>query len=134
MSQCSHELSHVLYRPIPGEFFPHIVPASLSRRWAWRETEFPAWAGQNPHPHTFLWRPLDRTLKHSTVNSHLAQGISAGLLDGKNVLALQDKQLNEIIVTIESLGEKAKSLKTVLQALDEIYDYGVIRCVQASQH
>ena len=74
----------------------------------------------------------DRALKPSTVYSHLATAISAGLLDVKNVLALQDTQLNEIIVTIESLGEQAESLKAVHQALDEAYDYGVIRCVQAS--
>lgn len=74
----------------------------------------------------------DRTLKQSTVYSHLAAGISAGLLDVKNVLQLQDTQLNEIITTIESLGDEAESLKVVHQALDETYDYGVIRCVMAS--
>ena len=74
----------------------------------------------------------DRDLKQSTVYSHLAQGISAGLLDVKNVLELEDAQLNEIIVTIESLGEEAESLKAVHQALYETYDYGVIRCVMAS--
>ncbi len=73
-----------------------------------------------------------RDLKASTVFSHLAEGISAGLLDVKQVLQLQDKQLSEISLTIESLGEEAKSLKSIHQALDEAYDYGVIRCVQAS--
>jgi ATP-dependent DNA helicase RecQ len=74
----------------------------------------------------------DRDLKTSTVYSHLAEGISAGLLDVKTVLALQDADLQEIILTLETLGEQAQSLKTVRQTLDERYDYGVIRCVMAS--
>jgi len=73
----------------------------------------------------------DRSLRPSTVYSHLAEGISAGLLDVKTVLDLQDADLQEIIVTLEALGEQA-SLKTVHQTLEERYDYGVIRCVMAS--
>jgi len=74
----------------------------------------------------------NRELKISTVYSHLSDGIEAGLLDVKNVLDLQDNEFNEIISTIESLGDEADSLKTVFEALDEAYDYGVIRCVRAS--
>jgi ATP-dependent DNA helicase RecQ len=48
------------------------------------------------------------------------------------VLNLQDADLQEIIVTLDSLAEEAQSLKTVHQTLDERYDYGVIRCVMAS--
>ncbi|MDT8310425.1 MAG: DNA helicase RecQ [Methylophaga sp.] len=73
-----------------------------------------------------------RELKISTVYSHLSDGIEAGLLDVKNVLDLEDAAFNEIITTIESLGDEADSLKAVYQALDEAYDYGVIRCVRAS--
>ncbi|MDX1574161.1 MAG: HRDC domain-containing protein, partial [Methylophaga sp.] len=73
-----------------------------------------------------------RELKISTVYSHLSDGIEAGLLDVKNVLDLEDSALNEIIATIESLGDEADSLKSVYQALDEAYDYSVIRCVRAS--
>ena len=75
-----------------------------------------------------------RELKISTVYSHLSDGIEAGLLDVKNVLELEDGDFNAIISTIESLGEKADSLKVVFHALDEAYDYGVIRCVMASVH
>ncbi len=74
----------------------------------------------------------DRNLKPSTVYSHLAEGISAGLLDVKTVLNLQDADLQEIIVTLEGLGEEAQSLKTVHQTLDGRFNYGVIRCVMAS--
>ncbi|KKN52439.1 hypothetical protein LCGC14_0612410 [marine sediment metagenome] len=73
-----------------------------------------------------------RELKQSTVYSHLAEGITAGLLDVKKVVNLDESELKEIIFIIESLGEEAESLKAVYQALDEAYDYGVIRCVLAS--
>lgn len=73
-----------------------------------------------------------RELKVSTVYSHLSDGIEAGLLDVKKVLDLQDAEFSEIVATIESLGDEADSLKNVFQALDESYDYGVIRCVRAS--
>ncbi|MEX1200332.1 MAG: DNA helicase RecQ [Methylophaga sp.] len=75
---------------------------------------------------------VERELKTSTVYSHLSDGIEAGLLDVKKVLDLQDAEFNEIVSTIESLGDEADSLKAVFQALDEAYDYGVIRCVRAS--
>jgi len=73
-----------------------------------------------------------RDLKLSTVYSHLAEGITAGLLDVKQVLDLETAQIDEIILTIESLGDESQSLKAIYQALDEIYDYGAIRCVLAS--
>lgn len=74
----------------------------------------------------------ERKLTTSTVYSHLADGIEAGLLDVKNVLDLDDTQLGEIRMTIESLGEDADRLKAIHEALDEAYDYGVLRCVRAS--
>ncbi|MCC5795759.1 MAG: DNA helicase RecQ [Methylophaga sp.] len=73
-----------------------------------------------------------RELKVSTVYSHLSDGIEAGLLDVNKVLDLEDGEFNTIISTIESLADEADSLKAVFQALDEAYDYGVIRCVMAS--
>ena len=75
-----------------------------------------------------------RDLKPSTVYSHLAEGINAGLLDVKDVLDLEDAELNTIVLTIESLGDESQSLKAIYQALDEAYDYGVIRCVLASMY
>jgi len=75
-----------------------------------------------------------RDLKLSTVYSHLAEGINAGLLDVKDVLDLEDAELNTIMLTIDSLGDESQSLKAIYQALDEAYDYGVIRCVLASMY
>ena len=52
----------------------------------------------------------------------------------KDVLDLEDAELNTIMLTIESLGDESQSLKAIYQALDEAYDYGVIRCVLASMY
>ncbi|EEF79864.1 DNA helicase RecQ [Methylophaga thiooxydans] len=73
-----------------------------------------------------------RDLKLNTVYSHLAEGINAGLLDVKDVLDLDSAEIEAITLTIESLGDKSQSLKAIYQALDEVYDYGSIRCVLAS--
>ncbi|AFJ03311.1 ATP-dependent DNA helicase RecQ [Methylophaga frappieri] len=74
----------------------------------------------------------NRALKVSTVYSHLSDGIEAGLLDAKQVLQLTDAEYDEIATTIADLGDQADSLKPIYQALDEHYDYGVIRCVKAA--
>ncbi|KGM08061.1 ATP-dependent DNA helicase RecQ [Methylophaga thiooxydans] len=73
-----------------------------------------------------------RDLKLNTVYSHLAEGINAGLLDVKEVLDLDSAEIEAITLTIESLGDESQSLKVIYQALDEVYDYGSIRCVLAS--
>ena len=73
-----------------------------------------------------------RSLNQSTVYSHLAEAIGAGLLKVEDVVELEDSELHYIIDTIAELGDEADSLKNIYQALDESYDYHVIRCVVAS--
>jgi ATP-dependent DNA helicase RecQ len=74
-----------------------------------------------------------RDIKVSTVYTHLADAIEVGLLDIHDVIEFEDGQYEEIVFVIESLeDEKKGKLKPVYDALDEEYDYGVIRCVQAS--
>ncbi len=73
-----------------------------------------------------------RGLKTTTVFSHLAEAIQAGLLQARDILALNDDQYNEIVNTMEMLVSDDKpQLKPVYEALDEAYDYGILRCVQA---
>jgi len=51
----------------------------------------------------------------------------------REVLALDDAQYQEIVLTMESLEDESKGrIKPVYEALDEEYDYGVLKCVQAS--
>jgi len=74
-----------------------------------------------------------RESKQSTIYGHLADAIEVGLLDVREVLALDDAQYQEIVLTMESLEDESKGrIKPVYEALDEEYDYGVLKCVQAS--
>ncbi|ORU89873.1 MAG: ATP-dependent DNA helicase RecQ [Cycloclasticus sp. symbiont of Poecilosclerida sp. M] len=74
-----------------------------------------------------------RDLKENSVYSHLADAIEVGLLDVRKVIDLDDKQYQEIVLTIESFEDETKGrMKPIFEALDEMYDYGVIKCVQAS--
>lgn len=74
-----------------------------------------------------------RDSKENTVYGHLADAIEVGLLDVKNVLDLDDSEYQEIIMMIESLEDESKGrIKPIYEALDEEYEYGVIKCVQAS--
>ena len=51
----------------------------------------------------------------------------------RDVVELDDNEYNTIVYTIESLQEESKGkLKPVYESLDEEYDYGVLKCVQAS--
>ena len=75
----------------------------------------------------------ERDLKLTTIYSHLSDAIEVGLLDVKEVLDLDEQAYDEIIFAIESLEDEEKGrLKQVYEALEEAYDYGVLRCVQAS--
>ncbi len=74
-----------------------------------------------------------RNLKQSTVYSHLADAIEVGLLDVRDVVELDDDEYNKIVYSLESMEEESKGkLKPIYEALDEEYDYGVLKCVQAS--
>ena len=69
----------------------------------------------------------------NTIYTHLADAIEVGLIDVRDVIELDDEEYNEIIYAIETIGDKDKNLlKPIYEALNEDYDYGILRCVQAS--
>ncbi|MCX7545475.1 DNA helicase RecQ [Marinicella sp. S6413] len=71
-------------------------------------------------------------LNTKTVYAHLAQAIAAGLVDRKEVTELDDNEIDYIEETAEMTGYmEDKKLKPVFDALDGLYDYGVLRCVLA---
>lgn len=72
-----------------------------------------------------------RDIKLSTVYTHLADAIEVGLIEAKEVLQLSDGEHNEIINALEMNADDDK-LKPVFDALDGSYDYGILKCVQAS--
>jgi len=74
-----------------------------------------------------------RDSKVNTIYGHLADAIEVGLLDVREVLELDDSEYQEIVMMIESLEDESKGrIKPIYEALDEEYDYGIIKCVQAS--
>jgi ATP-dependent DNA helicase RecQ len=74
-----------------------------------------------------------RDTKLNTVYTHLADAIEVGLLAVEDVLNLEKNEYEEIVLIIESLEDDQKGrLKPIYEALDEEYDYGIIKCVQAS--
>lgn len=73
-----------------------------------------------------------RDIKTSTVYTHIADAIEVGLLDAKKVLQLNDSEYDEIIAALEMSEDEAGRLKPVFDAFDGCYDYGVLKCVQAS--
>ncbi len=71
-----------------------------------------------------------RELKNSTIYGHLAEAVAAGLLKSRAVLPLDDAQYREIINAMEMLDtQQERRLKPVYEALDEVYDYGILKCV-----
>lgn len=76
---------------------------------------------------------MRRKLHPGTVYAHLSEAIELGLVDVKQVLNLDEQQYNEIVAAIETFADgEDKRLKPVYEALEGLYDYGQLRCVQAS--
>ncbi len=72
-----------------------------------------------------------RDIKLSTVYTHFADAIDAGLIEAKEVLQLSDGEHNDIINALE-MNLDDDRLKSVFDALDGAYNYGILKCVQAS--
>ena len=75
-----------------------------------------------------------REIKLSTIFSHFADAIEAGLLDARKILPLDEEAYAEISATIEmeqSCDEQR--LKPLYEALEERYDYGILKCVMAAE-
>lgn len=69
----------------------------------------------------------------STIYTHLADAIEAGLLDVRKVIDLEDASYNQIVSLIEAFSEQEQSrLKPVFDALDGEVDYGILKCIQAA--
>jgi len=74
-----------------------------------------------------------RSLKTTTIYSHLADALAMRQVSLKEVIALSETEVKEIEDTIISLPNDQKdALKPVYEALNGAYDYGVLRCVRAA--
>ena len=74
-----------------------------------------------------------RSISPATVYNHLAQAIEAGVVALKDAVPLDEAQLAQIIRALDMFGNEENRLKPVYEALDQAYDYGVLKCVQASR-
>jgi len=71
-----------------------------------------------------------RALKSTTIYSHLADVIEAGMLSAPDVLEIEDEEIATIEKTAEFLNSKQEgALKPLFDELEGEFDYGVLRCV-----
>jgi len=75
---------------------------------------------------------IKRNLKPTTVYSHLACCIGHGELKLNDVISINEQEINIIHEALLSVDDDRKKLKPVYDALDGMFDYNVLRCVQAS--
>ncbi len=73
-----------------------------------------------------------RNLKPSTIYSHLADCIEQGELELGDVIELKQQEINVIHEALLNTDTNSRKLKPVFDALDGIYDYDILRCVQAA--
>jgi ATP-dependent DNA helicase RecQ len=74
-----------------------------------------------------------RGFKESTILGHLAHSIEQGALALGDVIDIPDHELRHIEEAILALpNEQKNTLKPVFEAFQGEYDYGLLRCVQAS--
>ena len=113
-------LDRILAHPLPG-----ILANDLSDTV--NETLYLHTQGRDPETIARL-----RELRPSTVYGHLAEAIAAGLVRAPEVLPLDESQYTEIVNAFELLGaDREGQLKPVHAALNEAYDYGILKCVLA---
>ena len=75
---------------------------------------------------------VKRNLKTSTVYSHLARCIEQGELALGDVIEIKEAEINIIHEMLMTVDDGGKTLKAVYDALDGMFDYHILRCVQAS--
>ncbi|MES9831997.1 MAG: DNA helicase RecQ [Candidatus Thiodiazotropha sp. DIVDIV] len=72
-----------------------------------------------------------RNLTQTTVYNHLATAIETRGLSLGQVSSLSSEQLKAIHFAFEQFGDDGK-LKPIYEALEGVYDYGLLRCIQAA--
>ncbi|MFV9616329.1 MAG: DNA helicase RecQ [Gammaproteobacteria bacterium] len=73
-----------------------------------------------------------RNIKATTVYSHLASCIEQGELKLNEVIDLNEQEINIIHETLLSVDDGSRKLKPAYDALDGMFDYHTLRCVQAA--
>jgi len=73
-----------------------------------------------------------RNIKTSTVYSHLASCIEQGELNLDEVVDLKAQDISIIHETLLSFDDGSRKLKPTYDALEGMFDYNILRCVQAA--
>ena len=73
-----------------------------------------------------------RNLKPTTVYNHLAACIEQGEIKLEDVVEISDQELSAIQEAILATDDGQAKLKPVYDALDGMFEYGVLRCVRAA--
>ena len=73
-----------------------------------------------------------RNIKTSTVYAHLASCIERGELNLDEVIDIDAQDISIIHETLLSIDDGSRKLKPVYDALDGMFDYNILRCVQAA--
>jgi ATP-dependent DNA helicase RecQ len=74
-----------------------------------------------------------RSLTQATIYNHLADAIETRGLSLEQAVSLSNEQLKAIHYVFEQFGSEGR-LKPVYEALDGAYEYGILRCIQASMN
>jgi ATP-dependent DNA helicase RecQ len=73
-----------------------------------------------------------RELKTTTIYSHLAEAIGAGMLTSRNALKIEEEDILAIEQAAELLNSKETgAVKPLFEEFEETWDYGILRCVLA---
>ena len=71
-------------------------------------------------------------LSENVIYNHLADGIAEGQLSLADVVMLNSDQLQQVQqIMCECMASCGVALKPVYDALDGLYEYGVLRCIRA---
>ncbi len=85
--------------------------------------------GQGLRPEAIALR---RGLKLSTIYTHLAEAVEAGLLSAQEVVGLEPSEYDAILQTMEEIGTCEEGrLGPLFEALGQAYDYGILKCIAA---
>jgi ATP-dependent DNA helicase RecQ len=74
----------------------------------------------------------ERAIEPATVYGHFAEAIEAGLVEARQVVGLDESEMDEILAAFERLGTvDSGKLGPAHAALDGQYDWGILKCVLA---
>ncbi|MFA5495900.1 MAG: DNA helicase RecQ [Porticoccaceae bacterium] len=72
-----------------------------------------------------------RSLRESTIYSHLTEPLASGQVNLAEVVGLEEAEIDRIVAMLDT--RDGSGLKPVFEALGGRHDYGVLRCIEAAR-